>query len=368
MALTSIPPVWVPAFLHNATGNLAFGTAVTIDASTDKVAGIFRAREDMVVSKIAVRFGTVTSSNELVYRVETVDTATDATPTGTLWNTNTTTGNVTPSANVIVEGTLTANATISAGQMYAVVIQPADADAVNLQIARWDLTSAMVHMGGQVPYGSNNTTGSYANAALLPVVGLYNNTTSKWVHNPVCPLITTATATSAINTGTGATTGTKRGLSFKMAGPMRLRGMLVKMSSAAGADFDVEIYSTGGSLLATLLNDYDSSQQRAATGALSWYLPFETTYSVEAATEYYLVIAPTTANSVTLHEFSVADAAYLDTFYGQDLHGVAFISSTWTETTTVRPWFFLEFDQIDDGAGSGGGPVISSGMRGGFVN
>ena len=338
---------------------------VTFDGSGDKTAIVLRARQTVEISKLAVMFRTVTTPNGIHLRVETVDTSTGL-PTGTLWAANTfapiSSANVNAGAINVVTATMTANATVNAGQYYAIVVQPEDADAINLQVCRFSGVSYSI--GGQLPFGAHNTTGSYdVSSVAVPVVGAYDATTSKWLTLGFgIPLVNSVSNTSAINTGTGASTGTRRGMRISVPAPMRLRGMWAKFAATATADFDVEIYNTGGTKLATLLSGADMTIQRSATSnSYFWYLPFETSYSLAANTVYYVVITPTTANSVTLHEATVADAAHWDSFGGQDFHLAAFISSAWATTTTRRPWWSLQFDQVDDGAGgaSGGGLKIA---------
>src|SRR5580765_13275 len=92
----------------------------TLTAAGHYVCYISIAQEDMVISHVGFRVGTCTGSPTADCRIETV--ATTGLPSGTLWatNTNIVTGTLSTDTNVL--NALTAAATITKGQVFAVKI------------------------------------------------------------------------------------------------------------------------------------------------------------------------------------------------------------------------------------------------------
>lgn len=346
-----------PLPFKNSNSALSFDTAVTFSASTNKAALVFRSPFTDSIDKILCVFANVTTAANLDYRVETVGTGSDAPPTGTLWSTNTAATGITPVATSAVEGTLTSAASITRGNMVAIVVQPSGAGTISLTIPRWDSTSDEILFGG-VPYGSFATTGAYANSALVPLVAVHLQTANEWAFLGPVPTPQTSQNTT-INTATGATTGTRRGIRFTLPFPARLSGIWGKFNTNTGADFNVTLYDSGGTLLATLINGVDASQQRAATGNLFWYLPCDADYDLSANTVYRLVIEPTTTNSFQLEEWVFGSSAHTGTTAGgTNLYMTAFISSAWSDDQTIVPMMGMVFSGFDDATGGGGGTTI----------
>lgn len=367
MALQACGPLYIPHPYFAGNAAAAFASVSLLDNSADRVALIFRAPFTDSIDQIAVCFATIPTSANLDYRVETVDTAVNANPTGTLWNTNTAATGITPSANVVVAGTLTANASITRGDRVAIVIQETGgggAIGVNINRVNPDAVSAGGWVGpaGDFPYGSFNLSGSYTNSAAMPVIGVHLATANAWVYlSGALPLVQSF-QTTAFNTGTGATTGTRRGLYWTPPFAATLSGMWIKAAMPNSADFNVVLYDSGGTSLATLLTGFDASQQRAQSSVGTWEIPFDTTYDVAAGTVYRVAIVPTTVNSVTLSELVLNAAGHMATLpAGTAMYLTKFVSSAWVEVTTERPLMGLILSKLDDGAGggsSGGGPLI----------
>lgn len=352
MSLVAVDSVYFPHPFLSGQGAGGFGTAALIDSSTDRVAIIFRAGFTDTIDQIAVGFGAAPTVANVDYRVETVDTASNATPTGTLWATNTAATNLTPSANTVVAGTLTAGASITRGNMVALVVQETGGGgSIALNVNRFELNTApLATPSGAVAYGSNNLSGSYSNAALLPVIAVHLSTANKWIYvTPALPLIESFT-TVTFTTSTGATTGTRRGIYWTQPYAATLDGMWIKMQTAAAGDFDVILYDAAGTQLQKMLAAYDSSQQRVVNTVGMWSLPFDNTYDLVAATDYRLAIVPTTTNNVITTEFAVNTAAHMGAVPGGiNMYLTKFVSSAWAQVTTERVMMGLRFSQLDNG-------------------
>lgn len=345
---------WFPVPIKGSNSAIGFDSSVTIDSSADRIALVFRSPFTDSIDQIAVSFGTVGTSAPLDYRVETVGTGADAPPSGTLWAANTFASAVTPLTNSVVAGTLTANASITRGNMVAIVIQENGATAVSLTINRWDSTGGDTPFFGSVPYGSFNLTGTYANSALVPIIAVHLATANQWAYLGPIPVPNSATNTT-ISTSTGGTTGTSRGIRFTLPFPARLSAVWGKFSVTTGADFNVELYDSGGTLLATLVSGYDASQQRAAGGNTYWLLPCDATYDLAANTVYRLVITATTANNFSMGEFTFNNSDYLNTYAGTSVYTTAFIGGAWLDNNTKCPLIGMMLTAFDDATGGSGG-------------
>jgi len=373
MTLQATDPIYYPHPYFAGNDAAAFASASAINDAADRVALIFQANFADSIDQIAVCFATITTPETLDFRVETVGTATNSVPSGTLWATNTAATNITATAATVVAGTLTANASIAKGDRVAIVIQErSGGGAINLGVNRVNpdavTAGGWVGPAGNFPYGSFNLTGTYANSAAMPVVGVHLVTANKWVCvSGAIPLVQSFT-TSAFNTGTGASTGTRRGLYLQVPFTATLQGLWMKAQTTSSADFDVVLYDITNATITTLFTAFDSSQQRAQAAVGVWELYFTSTFNLVAGLDYRLVIQPTTANSVTLSELVFNAAGHLGTMVGgTSMYLTKFVSSAWAEETAQRPLMGLILGGLDDGAGAGGGLLRPVGMRGGLV-
>ena len=351
--------VWIPAPIWGVVGAPAFTTALQLDAAADRSALVFRAPVSCDLDRVTIGVGAVATAAALDVRIEDVSTTTAA-PTGNLWAANTTATTGSPVANTPIEVTLTAAATVTRGQMVAIVVQP-NTTPIDVSLTRVSTTSS--GMGSGFPYGIYNTAGTYAAAATLPTYGVRCSTgTWAYVSEGTGPI--KAFASSAFNTGTGATTGTRRGMSITVPFPAKLSGVWWKGIVANGADYTIVLYDNTGTALQTLAT-IDGNNVFAAQAA-QHLIYTDGDYSLADNTEYYVALVPGTANSLTLYEFSVDSAAYMDAFGGgQSFFLTKFVSSAWTEVTTERPYMGLLLTALDDGTaggGGGGGKIIGGGV------
>lgn len=330
-------PTWLNA-------SPSFDTNGVIDASTDRIAIVFQAPRDLTVTKIAVGYGACATPATVNYRIETVSGSPDQ-PSGSLLAANNTTGSVTPVANTVVEGTLTANASLTARTVYAAVIQSATTP-INIIVNRF--LSTNIQSSGQFPVGWNNLTGAYAAVTALPCLAL-KDTTLGYVFLNAAILPAESLGSQAINTGTGASTGTRRGVLLNLPFRGRLARLIPRITMPLTADFDIILYDSGGTALQTMLS-VTADTQRVANGANGFEYILNP-YTIEANTFYRLAIVPTTANSVTLREFTVGALMNNTAGWGTNCLSTAYISSVWTNINNTFPWWSLGFDQLDDGTG-----------------
>ncbi len=167
----------------------------------------------------------------------------------------------------------------------------------------------------------------------------------------------TTETSSAISTSTGATTGTRRGLRFQLPYAFKLGGFWWKgFPGGVSSDHTVELYDTGGGLLATLATREGAQVQAVSSASHLHQIWFDADYACVAATPYRLVIVPSSTNSVTIYETGTSSGDYFGALPGgAAFHLTKYVSSAWADVTTERPWMGLLINAVDDGAGLGGG-------------
>jgi hypothetical protein len=307
----------------------ATSSAGVIDAASEKYAGIFQAPLTGNITKIYFMTSTVTTGATVDVRLETVD-ATNGDPTGTLVATNTNAAVVVDAAddNVKKTATLTAAAAVTAGSIYAVVVVNPAASFGNMVIASHQVSA----IAGNFPYSDLFTTIWTKSARYLAAAVEYD-TTAKY--NIGTGLITQCANTTITN----ATTPDEVGIIFQSPVPITLYGVRWFQSGAiaASGSTDIVLYdSDGSSVLRSATLDSDIGL-RASSASVAVMFPTEVLLS--AATNYRLVLKPTTANTINYLNCRVVantDWALVDggiTMYRTERTD----AGAWTQTDTQRP-------------------------------
>lgn len=341
-------------------GNFAFTNFAIAANAAAKVAFIFSSPRGGDVSKLHFMTGTVTTGDTLDIRLETVGSGGD--PSGTLVATNTN------ASQAVVAGTdnaktfqvtLTANATLTMGAMYAMVIA-----------------------NGAVP-GNLNIRGITRDARNVPYNDIHNGTS--WTKGTTCPLFslhwTTAPTYKPISgvwpiSGLTVTsfhqnnvTADERGIIFQRPFPWQVHGAWLYTRLVSGADFDVVLYDTDGTtVLASTSCDGDHVATNSDT-VMNRY--FNTSVNLSANVNYRLVYKPTTTTNMSVTDVDVdgtIGAGLMDALPGgQAVHHTQRVDAgAWSQTTTKRTLIGLMGTGYDDGAGSGG-MKPHPGMRGNWI-
>ena len=361
MALQNIGFCYIPAEPYNIGGTPGFlASSFTLDAADEKAAIVIQATETGTLSIIHFRTATVTTGATVDVRVETVD-ATTGLPTGTLWAANTNGSQVIGSGDdqTAFAVTLTSGASVTKGDLFAIVIvNPAGAPG-NMQITG---TDASVRPGVNFPYSLLYTT-SYAKSTVNLSIGFEYNDGS-FAPSPYNHFYTTISSTSYNNT----TNPNHRGLYFQLTVPCRVIGFYTPYDIDNVADIllvDDSWDGTDGDALA--LYSLDPDIRRLATAG-SWVGLFDAPVTLAANTIYRLIMKPTSASNIVEYRAVVSDVD----MWAQTSAPAAFQLTTandpndatdWTQTTTERPFIGLVIDQFDDGANVGGGSVYNLAMQ-----
>jgi len=309
----------------------------TLDASTDKLAYVFQIPKSGNVTKIGFRTSTVTVADTLKITLQTVDSS--GNPTGTLYGGSALVTQAAPASNTWYEVTLGTPAAAIQGDVVAAVIEFNSYVAGNLQIT--------IHADGpKFPFINQNDAAAWAHQSGGIIMSLGYDDGSYGMNNTL-PI--TAFTSQAYNSGS---TPDERALKFSIPVTCRVCGASINIATAAGANFDVVLYDTDGTtVLASVSMDGDV---KGGTAMNRMVVYFPTPVTLTAGASYRLSVKPTTANSVTVIEMTVNNAAYLEAIPG----GTTCILSTrtdagaWSDTTTIRPKQGLIIDQLDDGSNS----------------
>lgn len=338
MAITRWPGGVPWPMYPTAGGNTAPNLSnITLDANGEKFASIYAATAAKAIHTIHFRTITVTTGDTLDVRVETVDTASDGNPTGTLWGTTTNGSAVVASSddNVWKSVTLTADATLAIGDVFALVAVNGAAGVMNL--AAWQRSTA------QFPYGNQFAAAAWTkNANLNLIIPQYSDGTFEPIHG-----LTGVGGPINTNTFKSDDATNRRGNIFQVPSQCRAGGCWVWVD--ADAAFTVKLYDSDGStVLATTASI--NTFQRVSTGAGVLFFPFTTAATLNPGTSYRIAIVPSGAANISAYDFDAPVAAYMDLFPGgQAMHRSVYTSNAWVETTTARTYVGLMIDGFGGG-------------------
>lgn len=357
MTIQSFPAgVWIPRpLLGTATPSLTFYASVTNAAG--KVAWIIQAPKAGNIRKVVWGTRTVTTGATVDVRLETVDaTVTPAVPSGTLVGTNTNGSQVVAGTddNVTFTTTLTSDATVTMGQLFAVVIANASPGSMSIPTCLSESVAAFPYMAV-----FNGTSWSTSTTGVMPMLSLEYSDGSYAPIQGVYPASATLTA-NAINT---TTTPDVYGLRFQFPFPARVRGAWAVLSGAG--DYTVRLVTSAynqGTLSGVLATATFDKDVRGVTPQL-YTFTFDSAVSLSKTTNYRLIVSPSTTTSLTVIDISLVTAAQMNAWEG----GSNFMltsakdptqDSDWTNYnsgTFREPLMGLLLDGFDDGTSAGGG-------------
>jgi len=346
MTLVTLPsPIYWPGLTGNVTGGGGLTTTATVDASGEYVAYVYSAREDMVVSHVGFRAGTVAGSPTCTVSIETVDATGFPAGSAGFGSTNGTTATI--SSDTWVLTALGASATISKGSIFCVKITYASGTSVIIQ----QLNSVSLTMNYALPYRVINTgtpTRSVIDAFIVPIA-LGSSSTTFYQLLGALPL--TAFSSGAFNNTNSA----KRGLRFVP--PMNCRAIGIRWYNGnSTGNFNAVLYNDAGTELSSSSTAVDGDHNAAGTFG-SANVHFDSTVTLTAGTAYRIAIEPSSATNVNVSTFTLPSSSYFSaTPAGGTAVYATFATATWTDSTTQLPQMDLIIDQVDDGAGGGGGP------------
>jgi hypothetical protein len=361
-----LQPIAVPSRPQGfvANGSAAFSAVGVIDANDEKVAFVVLLQKAGDISTVHFRTGTVTTGDDVLVRLETVDQTTGD-PTGTLWGTTT-------SATVTVAdgdddtwmvATLTTDATIASGDVgkpIAIVIAaPAAGFIGSMEI---DQVGGGYFISGRTDYdnaswvkeytGSWSDDGYLYNEAAAIRLG-YDDGSFAYIQNSYAGDENPSSVTFDVDS-------TPDEIGIKIRFPYSFQACGVWLSSTyIRDDTAVKVYNDSDVEQMTLPNWYRGWSARDVNYKGVAFV-YGDTFTVLADTWYRITWQPTTSDGSSLRAYYIPQAT--------DAHwacwGLDQADYKWTERTDAGSWtdrddrlLFGGFmaDQFHDGAGGGGG-------------
>lgn len=157
----------------------------------------------------------------------------------------------------------------------------------------------------------------------------------------------TTITTTAYNTGSAAD---ELALEFTVPISVQVEGAWVVGLQPAGALVDIVLYN-GTTVMATV--SVDDNWVGSGAAPRPTRIPFATVQQFDPGNTYHLAYKPTTANNVSMYDFTFSSAAHMAAWPG----GTSFYLATrvdagaWTPLTTRRPLMGLYMSGISSGAG-----------------
>lgn len=357
MSIVTFPAgIWVPRSYIGA-GGAANYTSSLIDADDEGVALVTTAPRTGSIQELAFATATMTTTGDLDCRIETVS-ATDGTPTGTLWATNT---NVLKSVadtddnTWIQSGNFTANASVNKGDKIAIAFRrPTSGTFVgNLRIlgSNWFLANFPY---GLVKTGASWTKGATTHSPTVAVKysdGTWEPLLGSWPIYQVNPIsFNNASAEDEV------------GNVFNLPFPYRICGAWLWADCEATNSFTLALYDdaatpTTGQALETVT--MDSDQSAVPTSAYPYVAYFSGTREVPANTVRRLMIRPETATNMAIYDVATFSSTFMALMEsGTSIYKSAREKDTpgaWNNSVNSRVLCGLIIDGLDDGAGGGGG-------------
>lgn len=363
MALQSLKTSFaVPSIPCNVSGAPS-GTSFTIDGANEILAFVVRAPKSGNLRSVSYMHVGVGTGGDITVGIYQVD-ATTGNPADTpvAWATNTfvTKTTATTDANDLVNsGNFTADATVVAGDVFAVCFINPAASFGNIQIGCF---ADSIPSG--FPYSTLFTT-AWAKSAQSPNLLLHYSDGSIEIPDG-CYGIGDATGIGfGGTTYTLSTSTTPDVMGFRLVppAPMTVRGAWFWMDCDSPCNVKLVTAAWDGASSGLLATGVIDSDLRSSTSQGVFFCTFDTAVSLTAGTTYRVIIEPTTTTSLFVFGYSCSTSGQ---FNAQVFAGGMSVTTAkdpnddtdWTNynngTDGYRlPWAGLLVTHLDDGAGGG---------------
>lgn len=318
-----------------------------INSATEDSSYYFTVPISGEIEGVSFRTATVGTGCTLDVRLETVDLATGQ-HSGTLADTSSNNTQVVDSTddNTWFEVTFTATATVTKGDLLAVVFDVSSGTPVGLQLPMFSDDNIPTGL----PYVVEDD-GSPVVAAGAPIVAIkyqtigYVPVVGTWPMDAV-------TTTTFNNTSTPDVIGSKFQLPYKC----RVTGFW--LWADMDGDAVVNLYDSDGvTVLASATMDKDIPMAASGAGVTTVY--FTSSATLEANTDYWLAVEPSSSTDMGFYDYTIYSGLEGAAWAGDNFH---FSSAkdpsgtgSWTTDTNRQPFIGVLIDGIDVSAGGGGG-------------
>ena len=329
----------------------AMASAASLSNTAHYASYIFAADKDMTVSHVGFMPGAAAGAPTIECRIEPVDAS--GLPSGTLFGTTTngTTGAVT--SNTWTLQALTLSASITKGQVFCVKLKFNSGTSLVIQ----HLNNCVQRMSRSLTYQVMNT-GSPAKGALVTVACLALGSSSTTFYNAPGAMPIIAYTAGAFNNTNAA----KRGLRFVPDFNCRAAGIIWFKTNSTG-NYNILLMDDAGNELSSSSTAYDGDVAANTTRDMVQTY-FDNTVTLTAGTAYRVAVEPSSATNVNVSTVSFPSADYFSATAAGAATGspsaqyATYVTATWTDSTTDYPFMDVILDQIDNGAGTGGGDEV----------
>jgi hypothetical protein len=343
VTLVAVPPfAWGELETPFFPGTVA---NTVLDANSEATAFVFQAPKTGTIDRVGFRTATVTTGDTVTVSLQAVDAST-GNPTGTLFGTNTSGTQVISASddNVWFEVTLTAGASVTRGDVLALVVAlPSSGSTGNMQITR-----AQTPFLTQFPYGSNFTGGSWAKTTQGAGCGALRYSDTTWPYTlGMFPIASGNGPFGQSNSFSSSSTPDERGSKITMPFPCKVTGSWARASGTTAGDFTMKLYDASNTLLASKTFDGDYNP---VAGGVVWYL-FDTEVTLAAGDVVRITKLPTTTTATTIQDMTyptgLASASPLGATH---VHTFRTDAGSWTDVTDKSTLCGLILSALDNGA------------------
>ena len=251
--------------------------------------------------------------------------------------------------------------TVTRGDLMCIVIEYQTftaSDNLAVSVARGRVTGASLGPSCNVfPYELSQSGGSWDKSAVIdgPVMFALKYADGTY-GRPIAPGQGGTLTKIEGNTFNAASTPDEKGNRFVLPFPVRVTGAVVRVSPAAGADFEVVLIDTDGSAeLEAVAVDAEHGTVTSSANPNPLFVPFAAQHELAIGT-YRLTVRPTTANVLRVASVTVDAAAIMESVYNLNWFGTSRANlGAWTEEDTRLYLFGLVVDGLEEGSGAAGG-------------
>lgn len=328
----------------------------TIDGSSDKCAGIYRAHKTGTIDRVGVHAFVVTGSPELEIRIETVSSA--GAPTGTLFGT-TTSVNYSPTTDGWTQLSLTTAASVTAGDVFAVVIAVRSGGQIGASHNATMTFGVGSVISASFPYSwtDDGVTPTLRNKWPIPVARYDSGGGDEYVYGGF--QLVSANTNLTFNVDTGAND--EIGCAFTAPVGLSVIGAILQCAFASASSAAEVVLYDGTTAQRTVVMPAGQQSQTSMGGRV---VQFSSAFVLSASSVYRIVLKPTTTNNVALVQVTYESVAARQRAIG-DLYKTRRVDAgSWTDETTVGISVFPVFSDIP--SGGGGGMLVHPGMVAGM--
>lgn len=315
-------------------GTASAVTNFALNQNTDQLEFVMQCPEDMTITRIGIRQGTITGASPVyIASIQGVDNT--GIPDGTIKGGGTpASATFTPTSgnnNTFIWVTLANSYAAVRGELISAVIAYSSGTIDGSNFVSFAVTSAVNGTPGR-PYGIQNDNGTRTRVSTTALFGVG---TASTVYGYPCNV---ATGTSHSSASSPDEYALRLNIPTTICSTYKIRGAVWYGTTAATGAYDVKLYDTDGTtVLQQVSVDTDQDQSSAGSRRREIYFDETTLSTLNAGSNYRLSILPTTG-SLTMNRLSVLNSDEFDAFP----YGTWATSSTrtdagaWTDSSLAR--------------------------------